>query len=99
MLYHRSEGFVPERDIWSLCVGLGVGGKSMFLPPPSSPPPPGLDPKIVVFEEKRKESTVFKEKHRKVVLLDEKQRKVVLWEEKQRKVLLLEVKPYMQNHM
>ena len=35
---------LPERDIWSLCVGMGVGGKSMFLPPPP-PPPFGLGPK------------------------------------------------------
>ena len=31
---------LPERDIWSLRVGWGVGGKSMFLPP--SPPSPPL---------------------------------------------------------
>ena len=30
---------LPERDIWSLRVGRGVGGKSMFLPPSSSSPP------------------------------------------------------------
>ena len=45
-LEHRSTGAqvgvrgLPERDIWSLCVGWGVGGKSMFLPP--SPPSPPL---------------------------------------------------------
>ena len=37
---------LPERDIWSLRVGRGVAGKSMFLPPS---PSPGLDPKKVVL--------------------------------------------------
>ena len=43
---------LPERDIWSLRVGRGVGGKSMFLPP-SPPPPFGLDPKKRGFSDQR----------------------------------------------
>ncbi len=35
---------LPERDIWSLCVGLGVAGKSIVLPTVAVAAPPGLGP-------------------------------------------------------